>query len=37
MKTVLNKDTFYSNKGNYGVLDFIDESDRQILDIGCGA
>lgn len=37
MKTVLNKDTFYSNKGNYGVLDFIDESDLLILDIGCGA
>ncbi|MBO3460284.1 class I SAM-dependent methyltransferase [Aetokthonos hydrillicola Thurmond2011] len=33
----LNSDSIYSNQGNASVLKFLDESDRTILDIGCGA
>jgi 2-polyprenyl-3-methyl-5-hydroxy-6-metoxy-1,4-benzoquinol methylase len=33
----LNQQSFYTNSGNSGIIEFIDESDRKILDIGCGA
>ncbi|RCJ35194.1 methyltransferase type 12 [Nostoc punctiforme NIES-2108] len=33
----LNSNSLYSNCGNASILQFIDESDRTILDIGCGA
>jgi len=33
----LNSKTFYQNSGNRSILQFLDESDRLILDIGCGA
>jgi len=33
----LNSKTFYQNSGNRSILQFLDESDRHILDIGCGA
>ncbi len=33
----LNQQSFYTNLGNSGIIGFIDESDRKILDIGCGA
>ena len=32
----LNSNSFYVNQGNSSILQFIDESDRTILDIGCG-
>ncbi|WP_375467434.1 class I SAM-dependent methyltransferase [uncultured Nostoc sp.] len=32
----LNSDSLYSNQGNPSILKLLDESDRQILDIGCG-
>ncbi len=37
MKSALNSNSFYSNKGNSSILQFIDKSDRAILDVGCGA
>jgi len=33
----LNSKTFYQNSGNRSILQFLGESDRLILDIGCGA
>lgn len=33
----LNEQTLYSNTGNSSVLQYIAETDRAILDIGCGA
>lgn len=33
----INKSTFYQNQGNSLVLDFLQENDQRILDIGCGA
>ncbi len=33
----LNSNSLYTNQGNSSVFQFIDESDRTILDIGCGA
>jgi len=33
----LNSKTFYQNSGNRSILQFLAESDRLILDIGCGA
>ena len=33
----LNNDSLYSNQGNPSILKLLDESDRTILDIGCGA
>jgi 2-polyprenyl-3-methyl-5-hydroxy-6-metoxy-1,4-benzoquinol methylase len=34
---LLNQHTYYTNSGNSGILQLLDESDRSILDIGCGA
>jgi 2-polyprenyl-3-methyl-5-hydroxy-6-metoxy-1,4-benzoquinol methylase len=34
---LLNKHTYYTNAGNSGILQFLEESDHSILDIGCGA
>ncbi len=33
----LNQQSFYTNSGNSSIIGFINESDRKILDIGCGA
>jgi len=33
----LNSNSLYTNQGNPSVLQFLEESDRTILDIGCGA
>jgi 2-polyprenyl-3-methyl-5-hydroxy-6-metoxy-1,4-benzoquinol methylase len=34
---LLNQHTYYTNSGNSSILQLLDESDRSILDIGCGA
>lgn len=34
---LLNRQSLYTNSGNAAVLDLIEDSDRRILDIGCGA
>lgn len=34
---LLNQHTYYTNSGNSGILQLLDESDHSILDIGCGA
>jgi len=34
---LLNSQSFYINSGNAAVLDWIEDSDRRILDVGCGA
>lgn len=33
----LNSNSLYTNQGNPSVLKFLEESDRAILDVGCGA
>lgn len=33
----LNSNSLYTNQGNPSVLQFLEESDRTILDVGCGA
>jgi 2-polyprenyl-3-methyl-5-hydroxy-6-metoxy-1,4-benzoquinol methylase len=33
----LNQQSFYKNSGNLGIIELIDDSDKSILDIGCGA
>jgi 2-polyprenyl-3-methyl-5-hydroxy-6-metoxy-1,4-benzoquinol methylase len=33
----LNSNSFYANQGNVSIIQFLDVSDRTILDIGCGA
>lgn len=37
MKPTLNSNSFYSNKGNTQVMQFINAEDCFILDVGCGA
>ena len=37
MKSTLNSNSFYSNKGNAQVIQFINTEDCLILDVGCGA
>lgn len=37
MSILLNKNSLYTNQGNPSVLKFLDERDRTILDVGCGA
>lgn len=34
---LLNRNTLYNNEGNQSVLQYIDEGDHRILDVGCGA
>jgi len=33
----LNSESFYTNNGNKSILQFLDEGDHRILDVGCGA
>ena len=37
MKPTLNSNSFYSNKGNAQIIQFINAEDRLILDVCCGA
>jgi len=37
VSTTLNRNSLYTNQGNPTVLQFLNEGDRTILDIGCGA
>jgi 2-polyprenyl-3-methyl-5-hydroxy-6-metoxy-1,4-benzoquinol methylase len=37
MSISLNRNSLYTNQGNSTILQFLDECDRTILDIGCGA
>jgi 2-polyprenyl-3-methyl-5-hydroxy-6-metoxy-1,4-benzoquinol methylase len=34
---ILNRHSLYTNQGNATILQFLEEGDRSILDIGCGA
>jgi trans-aconitate methyltransferase len=37
MESTLNSNSFYSNKGNAKIIQFINAEDCMILDVGCGA